>query len=47
MYVTGPDVVKTVTQEDVTHEELGGASVHSENPACVMLPQTVKRTRFI
>jgi len=30
MYVTGPDVVKTVTQEDVTHEELGGASVHSE-----------------
>jgi propionyl-CoA carboxylase beta subunit len=30
MYVTGPDVVKTVTQENVTHEELGGASVHSE-----------------
>jgi acetyl-CoA carboxylase carboxyltransferase component len=30
MFVTGPDVVKTVTQEDVTQEELGGASVHSE-----------------
>ena len=30
MFVTGPDVVKTVTQEDVTFEELGGASVHSE-----------------
>jgi acetyl-CoA carboxylase carboxyltransferase component len=29
MFVTGPDVVKTVTQEDVTFEELGGASVHS------------------
>ncbi|MDP6566487.1 MAG: acyl-CoA carboxylase subunit beta [Alphaproteobacteria bacterium] len=29
MYVTGPDVVKTVTQEEVTHEELGGASSHS------------------
>jgi len=29
MYVTGPDVVKTVTQEEVTHEELGGASTHS------------------
>ena len=29
MYVTGPDVVKTVTQEEVTHEELGGASPHS------------------
>ncbi len=29
MYVTGPDVVKTVTNETVTHEELGGASVHA------------------
>ena len=29
MFVTGPNVVKTVTQEDVTSEELGGASVHS------------------
>src|ERR687898_166409 len=25
MFITGPDVVKTVTGEDVTHEELGGA----------------------
>jgi len=29
MYVTGPDVVKTVTNEVVTHEELGGARVHA------------------
>ncbi len=29
MYVTGPDVVKTVTNESVTHEQLGGASVHA------------------
>ncbi len=29
MFVTGPNVVKTVTQEDVTAEELGGASTHS------------------
>jgi len=29
MYVTGPDVVKTVTHESVTHEELGGAITHS------------------
>jgi propionyl-CoA carboxylase beta chain len=29
MYVTGPDVVKTVTNEVVTHEELGGASIHT------------------
>ena len=29
MFVTGPDVVKTVTNESVTAEELGGAQVHS------------------
>lgn len=29
MFVTGPNVVKTVTQEDVTAEELGGAKTHS------------------
>jgi propionyl-CoA carboxylase beta chain len=30
MYVTGPDVVKTVTSEIVTHEELGGAGTHTK-----------------
>ena len=30
MFVTGPEVVKTVTHEEVTFEELGGADVHSE-----------------
>lgn len=29
MFVTGPDVVKTVTNESVTAEELGGADVHT------------------
>src|SRR6187402_2915464 len=29
MFVTGPNVVKTVTHENVTAEELGGASTHS------------------
>ena len=29
MFVTGPDVVKTVTNETVTQEELGGASTHT------------------
>lgn len=29
MFVTGPNVVKTVTHEDVTSEELGGAQTHS------------------
>jgi propionyl-CoA carboxylase beta chain len=30
MFVTGPDVVKTVTNETVTQEELGGASTHTK-----------------
>mmetsp|Transcript_12403 Transcript_12403/g.39661 ORF Transcript_12403/g.39661 Transcript_12403/m.39661 type:complete len:534 (-) Transcript_12403:146-1747(-) len=29
MFVTGPDVVKTVTQEEVTQEQLGGATTHT------------------
>lgn len=29
MFVTGPNVVKTVTQEDVTQEVLGGADTHT------------------
>jgi len=28
MFVTGPEVVKTVTNEEITKEELGGASTH-------------------
>ncbi|HSG25953.1 MAG TPA: acyl-CoA carboxylase subunit beta [Anaerolineales bacterium] len=30
MFITGPEVVKTVTHEDVTFEELGGAMVHAD-----------------
>jgi propionyl-CoA carboxylase beta chain len=30
MFVTGPDVIKTVTHEDVTKEDLGGATTHSQ-----------------
>ncbi|MCL4849582.1 MAG: methylmalonyl-CoA carboxyltransferase [Acidobacteria bacterium] len=30
MFVTGPDVIKTVTHEEVTKEELGGAATHNE-----------------
>ena len=30
MFVTGPDVLKTVTHEEVSHEELGGASTHTK-----------------
>ncbi|MFZ4124649.1 MAG: acyl-CoA carboxylase subunit beta [Rickettsiales bacterium] len=31
MFVTGPEVVKTVTHEEVTQEELGGADVHGKH----------------
>ena len=30
MFVTGPDVIKTVTHEEVTKENLGGAMAHNE-----------------
>jgi len=30
MYITGPDVIKATTGEEVSHEELGGAIVHAE-----------------
>ncbi len=30
MFVTGPDVIKTVTHEEVTKEDLGGAETHSQ-----------------
>ncbi len=29
MYITGPDVIRSVTGEDVSHEDLGGATAHS------------------
>jgi propionyl-CoA carboxylase beta chain len=35
MYVTGPDVVKAVTHETVTHENLGGARVHAAKSGVV------------
>ena len=30
MYITGPDVIKTVTGEKITHDELGGAMTHTK-----------------
>jgi len=30
MYITGPDVVKAVTHEELTHQQLGGAEVHAK-----------------
>ena len=45
MYVTGPDVVKTVTNEDVSHEELGGAAVHAQESASPTAPSTTTSRR--
>ena len=30
MFITGPDVVKSVTNEEITQEELGGAKTHTQ-----------------
>ena len=35
MYITGPDVIKAVTGEDVTHEQLGGADSHASKSGVV------------
>jgi Acetyl-CoA carboxylase, carboxyltransferase component (subunits alpha and beta) len=48
MFITGPDVIKAVTHEEVTREELGGAMVHNsmsgvahfataDDKACILL----------
>ncbi|MFA5080430.1 MAG: acyl-CoA carboxylase subunit beta [Candidatus Paceibacterota bacterium] len=34
MYITGPDVIKSVTGENVDFENLGGASIHSSKSGC-------------
>jgi propionyl-CoA carboxylase beta chain len=50
MFVTGPDVIKTVTHEEVTKEDLGGASTHNEKSGvaqfkCVDEDETFERVR--
>ena len=50
MFVTGPNVVKTVTHEDVTMEALGGADTHSATSgvahfACDSEPECLQRIR--
>ncbi len=34
MFATGPEVIKTVTGEDVTLEELGGGRTHNSRTTC-------------
>jgi methylmalonyl-CoA decarboxylase subunit alpha len=43
MFVTGPKVVKTVTGEDVTTEELGGASVHASKSGVAHFVSTTEQ----
>ncbi len=50
MFVTGPNVVKTVTHEEVTSDELGGAAVHAEKSgvchfACENEADTIKKLK--
>ncbi|MBA2286747.1 MAG: acyl-CoA carboxylase subunit beta [Ktedonobacteraceae bacterium] len=52
MFVTGPNVVKTVTHEDVTFEELGGALVHNSNSGvahffCPSEPDCIRMIRTL
>jgi acetyl-CoA carboxylase carboxyltransferase component len=48
MFITGPDVVKQVTHEDVSFEELGGASVHSSRSGvCHMVGENETETLML
>ncbi len=48
MFITGPEVVKTVTHEEVTFEELGGADVHAERSGvCHVAADTEANTLFL
>ena len=48
MFVTGPDVVKAVTNEIVSFEDLGGASVHSETSGvCHLAADSESDTLFL
>ena len=46
MFVTGPDVIKTVTHEEVTKEDLGGADAHAEKSGVSQLVYPDERTMF-
>jgi acetyl-CoA carboxylase carboxyltransferase component len=48
MFVTGPDVVKTVTHEEVSFEGLGGADVHAEiSGVCHVATDTEAETLYL
>jgi acetyl-CoA carboxylase carboxyltransferase component len=48
MFITGPEVVKTVTHEEVSFEDLGGADVHAEKSGvCHIAADTEANTLFL
>ncbi len=48
MFVTGPDVVKAVTHEEVSFEELGGATVHAEKSGvCHVVAESEADTLYL
>ena len=46
MFVTGPEVIKTVTHEEVTKEDLGGAETHAEKSGVAQLVYPDERAMF-
>ena len=46
MFVTGPDVIKTVTHEEVTKEDLGGADAHAEKSGVCQIVYPDERAMF-
>ena len=46
MYITGPDVVRSVTGEDVNHEDLGGAGMHATTSGVAHYAATDEETCF-
>jgi len=46
MFVTGPDVIKTVTHEEVTKEDLGGAETHAATSGVCQIVYPDERVMF-
>ena len=47
MFITGPEVIKTVTNEDVTKEDLGGASAHASKSGVCALTASDDRAAMV
>ena len=46
MFITGPEVIKTVTGEEVEFEELGGAMTHNTSPGSPTSPPRTRRSAW-